>query len=206
VCPFVWPQGWRLDPLLLFVQICTAGSAFTWALESINLRKDLNEVRAPLRVTSCPVVTGWGSVRSARRTAEHGLGREPGFARRLKGGAGFLVHSAVPQDRQGFSTMQGRRKAVGMLNVFLLLMWVPDACNLIRGSRQGRGTYTLGGLQQLDTRSRALPEDSRRRDRASEGATYTLPAPDDSKYGQWYGNAESKTDFEEQPPVSQLSK
>lgn len=29
--------------MLLFVQICTTGTAFTWALESINLRKDINK-------------------------------------------------------------------------------------------------------------------------------------------------------------------
>ncbi len=36
-------QGWRLDPLLLFVQICLAGTAFTWALEAIRLRKEVDQ-------------------------------------------------------------------------------------------------------------------------------------------------------------------
>ena len=36
-------QGWRLDPLLLFVQICLAGTAFTWALEAIKLRKEVDQ-------------------------------------------------------------------------------------------------------------------------------------------------------------------
>ena len=40
-------QGWRLDPLLLFCQLLTAGTALAWALEAINLRKvvDNDQVR-----------------------------------------------------------------------------------------------------------------------------------------------------------------
>ena len=35
----VHPQGWRLDPLLLFCQLLTAGVAVVWALEALALRK-----------------------------------------------------------------------------------------------------------------------------------------------------------------------
>lgn len=34
-----WAQGWRLDPLLLFGQLCTSGVALAFALEVFNLRR-----------------------------------------------------------------------------------------------------------------------------------------------------------------------
>jgi len=46
-----------------------------------------------------------------------------------------------------------------------------------------------------------LPMDSRRRNSVSEDTRFRLPAPDDSNYGQWYGNAEPGAEFEEQPSV-----
>lgn len=43
-------QGWRLDPLLLFCQLLTAGTALAWALEAIKLRRmvDNGQVSPPL--------------------------------------------------------------------------------------------------------------------------------------------------------------
>ena len=37
-------QGWRLDPLMLFGQLMTAGTAIAFASETIGLRQNLLEV------------------------------------------------------------------------------------------------------------------------------------------------------------------
>jgi len=37
-------QGWRLDPLMLFGQLMTAGTAVAFASETISLRQNLLEV------------------------------------------------------------------------------------------------------------------------------------------------------------------
>ena len=44
----VWKQGWRLDPLLLFCQLLTAGTALAWALEAIKLRKTIDNTQVNL--------------------------------------------------------------------------------------------------------------------------------------------------------------
>ncbi len=39
-------QGWRLDPLLLFCQLLTAGTALGFAVESLKLRQAVRDIQA----------------------------------------------------------------------------------------------------------------------------------------------------------------
>ena len=39
-------QGWRLDPLLLFCQLLTAGTAVGFAVESLKLRQAVQDIQA----------------------------------------------------------------------------------------------------------------------------------------------------------------
>ncbi len=39
-------QGWRLDPLLLFCQLLTAGTALGFAIESLKLRQAVRDIQA----------------------------------------------------------------------------------------------------------------------------------------------------------------
>lgn len=38
-------QGWRLDPLLLFCQLLTAGTALGFAVEALRLRKEVRDIQ-----------------------------------------------------------------------------------------------------------------------------------------------------------------
>ncbi len=38
-------QGWRLDPLLLFCQLLTAGTALGFAIESLRLRQEVRDIQ-----------------------------------------------------------------------------------------------------------------------------------------------------------------
>lgn len=51
-CP---PQGWRLDPLLLFGQLMTTGAAVSFAVEALRLRNEVyeGEVRGPAWGSHC---------------------------------------------------------------------------------------------------------------------------------------------------------
>ena len=55
-----WLQGWRLDPLLLFCQLLTAGTALGFAVESLKLRQAVRDIQAssdmlpPLKRGLCP--------------------------------------------------------------------------------------------------------------------------------------------------------
>ena len=41
-------QGWRLDPLLLFCQLLTAGMALSFAVETLRLREEVEEAMTVL--------------------------------------------------------------------------------------------------------------------------------------------------------------
>ena len=41
--PVPHPQGWRLDPLLLFGQLMTTGAAVSFAIEALRLRAEAYE-------------------------------------------------------------------------------------------------------------------------------------------------------------------
>ncbi|EIE23111.1 hypothetical protein COCSUDRAFT_15983 [Coccomyxa subellipsoidea C-169] len=43
-------QGWRLDPLLLFCQLLTAGTALGFAVESLRLRQEVRDIQVCLGV------------------------------------------------------------------------------------------------------------------------------------------------------------
>ena len=48
-CDIFWNvnlQGWRLDPLLLFCQLLTAGTAVGFAVESLKLRQAVRDIQA----------------------------------------------------------------------------------------------------------------------------------------------------------------
>ena len=38
-------QGWRLDPLLLFCQLLTAGTALGFAVEALRLRQEVRDIQ-----------------------------------------------------------------------------------------------------------------------------------------------------------------
>ena len=50
-------QGWRLDPLLLFCQLLTAGTALGFALEALGLRQQMQA--NPVRSTCLTVPVNW---------------------------------------------------------------------------------------------------------------------------------------------------
>ena len=47
-------QGWRLDPLLLFCQLLTAGTALGFGVESLKLRQAVRDIQACV----CTLVPG----------------------------------------------------------------------------------------------------------------------------------------------------
>jgi hypothetical protein len=74
-------QGWRLDPLLFFGQLLTAGSAVSFAVEAVRLRSEVNEARAakaPPPTQQQQRSRGGGA---ARRQAARGLPPPGGAAR-----------------------------------------------------------------------------------------------------------------------------
>ncbi len=83
-------QGWRLDPLMLFGQLLTAGTAVAFASEAIGLRQEiLNRELAEEEDVIAGLSGGYGRANSGRRRGARGGGSRGGGPGPGAGGAPF---------------------------------------------------------------------------------------------------------------------